>query len=206
MKKILVTCLLFLILLIPNEVYALNEVNIYFFHSNSCNICEQERVFLKALQQDRYPNIRIFDYEISDPDYYNLMQEAKKMFNEQGTGVPFTVVADTPYYGFNQGIKGSFQRTIYKASMNKYENKFGQKIGETYRTDLQGTVQEYKDNANYTIEETSGKVHEQSKTPKEQTSLYKKYKNSIILIGAGILLLIIFVIISVNDYRKGRDS
>lgn len=204
MKKILITCLLFILFLMPSEAFALNEVNIYFFHRSSCNICEQERVFLKALQQDRYPNIRIFDYEISDPDYYNLMLEAKNMFNEKGEGVPFTVIADTPYYGFNQGIKGAFQRAIYKASVNKYENKFGQKIGETYRTDLQGTVQEYKDNANYTIEETSGKVHEPSKTPKEQTSTYQKYKNSIILIAAGIVLLIIFLILSIRDFRKDR--
>ena len=204
MKKILITSLLFLILLIPNSVYALNEVNVYFFHSSSCNICEQERIFLKALQQDRYPNIRIFDYEISDPDYYNLMLQAKALFNEKGEGVPFTVIADTPYYGFNQGIKGAFQRTIYKASVNKYENKFGQKIGETYRTDLQGTVQEYKANSNYTVEETSGKVHEPTKTPKEKTSIYIKYRNSFILISAGAVLLVIFIILSIKEFRKGR--
>ena len=204
MKKLLLIITLFLMLLVPSEVYALNEVNIYFFHSSTCNICEQERIFLKALQQDRYPNIRIFDYEISDPDYYNLMLKAKALFNEKGEGVPFTVIADTPYYGFNQGIKGSFQRAIYKASVNKYENKFGQQIGETYRTDLQGTVQEYKDNSNYTVEETSGKVHEPSKTPKEKTSLYQKYRNSMILIGAGIVLLVIFIILSIKEFRKGR--
>ena len=204
MKKILILSALFIILLIPHKVSALNEVNIYFFHKDTCSICEQERVFLKALQQDRYPNIRVFYYEINDTDNYNLMLQAKSMFNEKSDGVPFTIIADTPYLGFNQGLKGSFQKAIYRASVNKYENKFGQKIGATYRTDLQGSVQEYKDNANYQVEETSGKVHEPTKTPKEKTSKFIKYRNSIILVSIGLVLGIVFVVLSIIEYRKGK--
>ena len=201
MKKKLSFILLFILFLIPSKALALNEVNIYFFHSDTCNICEQEKVFLQALKQDRYSNIRVYDYEISDASNYNLMEEAKKMYNITQTGVPFTVIGDKAYAGFNQGAKGIFQKNIYQASINKYENKLGQKLGITYRTDLEGEAKEYKENSSYTVEETSGISHA---TKKEDTSAFKKYKSSIVLIAVGVLLLVVFIIISVVDFRRDR--
>ena len=72
MKKILMFCFLSLLLLIPNSVFAINEVNVYFFHSNDCDICVQEKVYLEALQK-RYPNMRIYSYEISENNNNALM-------------------------------------------------------------------------------------------------------------------------------------
>ena len=113
MKKFLFYSFLFVLFLIPSKAFALNEVNVYFFHSDTCNICEQERIYLQALKQDRYPNMRIHYYETSDPDNFKLMEEAKQLYGITQNGVPFTVIADTPYTGFSQGIKGEFQRTVY---------------------------------------------------------------------------------------------
>lgn len=200
MKKILFL-FMFLVLFIPNGVFALNEVNVYFFHSKTCDICEQERIYLQALKE-RYPNMRIYSYEISENDNYNLMQEAKNLFNETGSGVPFTVIADTPFYGFNQGLKGNFQRTVYLASTNKYSNKLGEKLGITYSTDLDGEVEEYKDNADYKIEETV-EVSKPTSKKNDDPTFFKKYQSSIILVGLGLILLIIYCILKIFE-RRGR--
>ena len=200
MKKILLLILI-AFLLIPIDCFAtVNEVNIYFFHSATCDICKQEKTYLQALK-DRYPNIRVYEYETSDnEDNYKLMREIKNLYGESRTGVPFTVIADTPYHGFSEAVKCKMQKVIYAASYNAYENKTGQKLGISYRRDLEGDVEEYKEQSTYSIEEkgTEGKHPK----PKQYNSRYEKYKASIILISLGLLLALICLIIKIKERRE----
>lgn len=191
MKRIGLICFLFLLLWIPGKVFAINEVNIYFFHSNSCDICNQEKIYLEALKQ-RYPNMRIYSYEIHDSVNFELMQKAKKLYQETRSGVPYTVIGDSSYLGFSQNNKALFQRKVYEYSKNAYENKLGKELGVSYRNDLEGTVEEYKNNDSYQIEETSGNSH---KTTPINNKNKKIDQVSIYLIGAGVTLSIIALII-----------
>lgn len=197
MKKLFYLFIL-LMVFIPSSVFATNEVNVYFFHKSTCDICEQERIYLQALK-DRYPNMRVYSYEISNEDNYKLLEKARELFNDKREGVPYTVVADTPLNGFNQNTKGNIQRLVYKASLEKYENKLGQMLNISYKDDLDIEVKEYKENSEYTIEEkgTEGK-HPKAKT---YNSIIKKYKASIILITIGILLIMIYIKIRIKERR-----
>ena len=199
MKKFLIL-LIMIFVLVPSNCMALNEVNIYFFHNDNCDICKQEEVYLKALQE-RYSNIRLYSYETSKQENYDLMLEAREMFNDTRKGVPFTVIADTPYHGFNEASKGSMQNAVYKASNNKYENKLGQKLNISYKDDLEGEVKEYKENSSYKIEEPG----EEGTHPdyKEKDSTFKKYQASIVLVGIGIVLAIIYLFVKLLE-RRGR--
>lgn len=199
MKKVSFICLLFLMLLIPNEVLAINEVNVYFFHSNECDVCSQEKAYLDALKQ-RYPNMRIYSYEINDSNNNSLMLKAKSIYNETRTGVPYTVIGDSAYLGFSQTSKALFQKKVYEYSKNSYRNKLGQELGISYRNDLEGEVEEYKNNDQYQIEESSGNV----RTPtKIETTGYDKYKVTIILVGVGVILAIIACFIRILE-KRGR--
>lgn len=191
MKGISVLCFLFLLLFLPNNVLAINEVNIYFFHSSSCDICNQERVYLEALKR-RYPNMRIYSYEISELSNYDLMQKAKNIYQENRSGVPYTVIGDSSYLGFSQNNKALFQKKVYEYSKNAYINKLGKELGITYRNDLEGIVEEYKNNEDYQIEEVSGNPH---KTTPINNKNKKIDQVSIYLIGAGVVLSIIALII-----------
>lgn len=201
MKKILLLVIGTFLLFIPKEVYALNEVNIYFFYSDTCNICEQEKVYLQALQKDRYPNIRIYSYEVTnDSVNYNLMQTAKELYNSKlGNGVPYTVIGDTAIAGFSQGVKGKFQNLVYQYSTKKYKNELGNKIGITYRTDLEGTVKEYKDKADYVVEESSGN----QRTPSTNNNEDRRKLPSIILVTSGVILLLIYIVLYIKENRRG---
>lgn len=198
MKKISVLCFLLVLLLLPNSVLAINEVNIYFFHSNSCDICNQERIYLEALKQ-RYPNMRVYSYEISDSANQELMQKAKSLYQETRSGVPYTIIGDSSYLGFSQNNKALFQRKVYEYSKNAYTNKLGQELGITYRNDLEGEVLEYKNNEDYQIEETSGNTHNTTpiKTQKDRLN-----RISIYLIGAGVILAIVAVVIHIVEKGK----
>lgn len=199
MKKIKLFLLLFMLLVIPTSIQALNEVNIYVFHSDNCDICEQEKVYLNALKQ-RYPNMRVYYYETSNTDNYNLMLKAKSMYNQKGSGVPFTVIGDKAYLGFSQTKKALFQKTVYEYSTQSYDNKLGKVLNISYRTDLEGKVEEYKNNDNYQIEESSG-ISQTQTTPKNNKT-FDKYKITFYLVGAGIILAIIALIAYIIERKR----
>ena len=198
MKKYWVVFSLLLFMIIPIQAKALNEVNIYFFYSNSCDFCKQEEVYLEALKQ-RYPNMRIYSYEISDSSKNDLMITAKNMYQVTQTGVPFTVIGDTAYSGFSQSKKALFQKAVYEYSTKSYQNRLGNQLGISYRNDLEGTVEEYKNNDSYQIEESSG--IERQKTPIKESN-YDKYKVSFYLVIAGFLLSCIALVLFILERRR----
>lgn len=128
-KKILflfVLCMLFIPLVDAKEK---NLVNIYLFYSDSCPHCSAEKEMFSEID-DRYENIRIYKYEVSkNDDNLNLMLEVAKLFDTQVTGVPFTIIADKVYKGFNYDTyKSKFLGTIEYYSQNGYKDIAGEYI------------------------------------------------------------------------------
>lgn len=198
MKKIGLICFLFLLLWIPGKVFAINEVNIYFFHKNDCDICNQEKIYLEALQK-RYPNMRIYSYEVNDYSNYELMQKAKNLYQESKSGVPYTVIGDSGYLGFSQNSKALFQKKVYEYSKSIYKNKLGKELGTPYRNDLEGDVVEYKNNESYQIEE----IYQNNSASKHNNKRKDKIdKASIYLIGIGVILAVIAVIIYMFENKE----
>ena len=194
--------ILFILLLIPTKTFALNEVNIYFFYSDGCNYCSQEKAYLEALKE-RYFNIRIYSYDISSDINNNLMKQAKELYNVDQSGIPFTIIGDSTFLGFSQSKKCEMEKKIYNYSYNNYENKFGTNlVNVSYRTDLTGDVEEYYDESNYVIEET-GEVTT-TVTKNETTSIWDndKYKASIILVCVGIFLALILLILGIRERKR----
>ena len=201
MKKILYLLIICMVLIMPSQVFALNEVNVFFFHKDTCDICKQEKVFLEALRE-KYPNMHVYSYEVSDENNYNIMKQARGVFGDTREGVPYTVIADTPFHGFNEASKCKMQKALYEASVNPYANKLGKAFNITYRNDLEGTVEEYKEGESYTVEEKGT----EGKHPKQESysSDKKKYTASIILISSGLILLIIYLILKIAERRRYR--
>lgn len=128
-KKILflfVLCMLFIPLVDAKEK---NLVNIYLFYSDSCPHCSAEKEMFSEID-DRYENIRIYKYEVSkNDDNLNLMLEVAKLFDTQVTGVPFTIIADKVYKGFNYDTyKSKFLGTIEYYSQHGYKDIAGEYI------------------------------------------------------------------------------
>ncbi len=206
-KKVILFSLFLLIMIFPMTVFALNEVNVYFFYSPTCNICSQEKAFLEALQQNKYPNLRIYYYDTSEDKNLALMKQAKELYQETTNGVPFTIIGDTAFAGFSQGRKCSIQKDIYNYSYHSYENKFGTTIsGTTYRTDLEGDVEEYDGEEDYMIEENPGGSTTDQQITEEKDSLFDdpKFKSSIILVSCGVILGIIVLFLMFFERRNRR--
>ena len=143
--------------------------------------------------------MRIYKYETSGDANLALMNQAKALYGVTDGGVPFTIIGDTTYLGFSQGKKPQMQKSVYEYSTKAYDNKFGSSVLQIgYRTDLEGTPVEYKDNSDYVIEETGPGTVSQTK---EKKPLNAKYRASIILVSVGIITGLTALLISIYERR-----
>lgn len=106
-----------------------NLVNIYLFYSDSCPHCKLEKELLNELE-DKYDNIRIYKYEISDKDNSKLLDDVADIFDTTVSGVPFTVIGEKIYKGFSyDDSKSRFMGAIEYYSDNGYQDRVGELIG-----------------------------------------------------------------------------
>lgn len=106
-----------------------NFVNIYLFYADTCKHCEAERELLMELEE-RYKNIRIYEYEITEDDNAHLLEEVAELKGTIVTGVPFTIIGDTVYKGYNLELsKPRFMATIEYYLNYGYEDIVGEFIG-----------------------------------------------------------------------------
>ena len=129
-KKILL-CLFLCMLFIPS-VYASekdNLVNIYLFYSDTCPHCAAEKELLKEIEKD-YENVKIYKYEVNTGNNMDMLLEVAELFDTKVNGVPFTVIADKVYKGFNyDNYKSKFLGTIEYYSEHGYKDLVGEYIG-----------------------------------------------------------------------------
>ena len=130
MKKLVKIFLLLFIILIPFNTFALSKdykdivykvvdkkveegkINLYLFHSDSCSHCAKEKSFLKSIE-DKYPNLNIYMFEVSkNSENYSLMKSVKALFKESSTGVPFTVVGEETFLGYNSFVGEQIEKTV----------------------------------------------------------------------------------------------
>lgn len=124
MKKLLFLALIWMMTLIPMNVYAENEVHIYWFHSNTCHHCQEESIWLEKMQQ-KYANIVLHSYEVGTEENYNLMQKAKELYGISGEGVPFTVIGGEDFYGYNASFADRMEKAIITYSNRAYDDLIG---------------------------------------------------------------------------------
>lgn len=167
LKKIIYTFVLLLVVILTSilikqkSVLADNNkeniVNIYFFHSNECSHCNNEIKFLKELEQ-KYNNIRIYKYEISNKENSKLFREVQLTMNIKTIGVPLTIIGSTYYNGFNEEKSSiEFIKTIEYYKKYGYEDIVGkflelENIKEYTPNKKNPTLEEFKENyGNYKL-------------------------------------------------------
>ena len=111
-----------------------NLVNIYLFHSNTCPHCQEEITALNDLSQT-FSNIKIYKYEISENGNFVLMSQVANLLGITVNGVPFTIIGDKHFIGFNQtDIKDSIINAIEYYSNNTYTDVVGNYLNNNTQT------------------------------------------------------------------------
>ena len=134
MKKYILLILL-IILFITQNIYAkttFNTVNIYFFHSNTCPHCKEEKKVLNEIKK-QYNNVKIYQYEVNDESNKIIFEEVKKVYNIKTNGVPITIIGSKLYTGFNKEKSSiKFSKTIDYFSKYNYDDKVMKIINPNY--------------------------------------------------------------------------
>lgn len=93
------------------------KVNIYLFWGDGCPHCKQEFEWLD--KQDK-KSFNLYGFEVwHNKDNVKIMNKFSKALNEEVTGVPYTVIGNKSYTGFNEDV----EKEITKAINNKNTKK-----------------------------------------------------------------------------------
>ena len=137
MKKVLLWLFLTIALLFPMAINA-EEVNLYLFHSQDCTHCQSERKWLESIK-DKYDNLNIYEYEITrNSDNSALLDKVKERLSSTSNYVPFTVIGEQHWIGWNEDNKAKIIEAIENYDFSKRDivneainNVSGEKIGNT---------------------------------------------------------------------------
>ena len=121
MKKRLFILLSFFFFVIPFSAYASNDLDIHLFYSKTCPHCKDERSYLDEFLKDR-KNIKLHLYEITEnKENREFLKKVQKIIDEESNYVPYTVIGNKYYEGFNNNTKLKIENTI-KAYEDDYDN------------------------------------------------------------------------------------
>lgn len=214
MKKIIYTLILFL-MFIPSISAKENEVNIYFFHSNTCPHCKEEIKLLNELDE-YYDNINIYKYEISNDNNSVLLSNIGTLLDVKITGVPFTIIGNKYFVGYSsENSKKTFISTIKYFSTYSYTDVVGKYIKENNFPNSEEIIlptdgitpdispEEYNKNyANYTFNlPIIGQV-DTSKLTLPLTTIVIGLVDGFNPCAMWILLFLITMLVGLNDRKK----
>jgi len=78
------------------------KVDLYLFWGDGCPHCAKEEIFLKSIES-KYPDLRMQKFEVWNHRHNaNLMLEVAKELGANAGGVPFTIIGDQYFAGFDE--------------------------------------------------------------------------------------------------------
>lgn len=193
MKKFVIMMILFIVFLFPSYVSAQQNVNLYLFYGEECPVCEKERQFLSELQK-KHPELNIYRYEVwHNPENSKLLEEIGTILDETITGVPFTVVGDTPLRGFSDAIGNYIEKLVEQYQTVSYDDKVGRHL------QVETALENKEETEIFPTTETNSSV---------RSSSFMIKKRDVVFLSIILILLILFGILlfrSTRSIKKDRS-
>lgn len=124
MKKIKGFLLTFaVLLLIPLNVFAEEKINVYIFKGDGCGYCAKALTFFEGLSDEYKSYFNLVEKEVwNNSDNAALMEKVADYFNEDADGVPYIIIGENSFQGFDEQQYGDAIKTAIKSG---YENVDG---------------------------------------------------------------------------------
>ena len=98
------------------DLQAQEKLNIYFFYGEGCPHCAKEAAFLSEIG-DKYPDMEIQSFEIyHSRENAKLLKEFGDYLQVDIAGVPFTIIGDEYFSGFDTASSALIENEIKKCS------------------------------------------------------------------------------------------
>ena len=113
---------------INDLTYDKNKVNIYLFWGDGRPHCAEELKFFEEIKKEYGNKFKLNTFEV----WYNaenekILKEFSQKMNEEIEGVPYTIIGNETFYGFNSGDKEDIKKSIDKQYKNSYDVYFNNK-------------------------------------------------------------------------------
>ena len=120
---------LIIFLLFTFSFVSAKEVNIYLFHSNDCMHCKAEIKYLDELKEQY--DIKIYKYEVMyNQENSKLLDAVKEKLNVNNNYVPFTVIGEKNFTGYNDINKAAIEEAIKEYQDKEYCDEIGIYLGK----------------------------------------------------------------------------
>ena len=121
-KKILVLVILFLACFSFKNVYAKEQVKLYFFHGDGCPHCAEEEKFLEKIEK-KYSYVKIIRYEVwNNKSNAMLMSRVGSRYGVNTNSVPLTVISSTITSGYSDSVGIQIERALKYYKDNPKDN------------------------------------------------------------------------------------
>ena len=137
------------------------KVNLYLFRGEGCPHCAEAEEWLDSIKGEYGDYFKVVDYEVwNNEDNAELMEKVAKIRNEDVSGVPYIIIGDKSWNGFDES----------------YENDMIEQIKSVYAQDV---------SKRYDIMKYINDSSSNSKTSKKKSSSSGVLALIIVLIVAG---------------------
>lgn len=110
---------------LENVKYDENRVNIYFFWGNGCPHCEEEFEFLESIEIEYGDYFVLNTFEVwNDENNANLLEQFANCMGDKVSGVPYTIIGEKTFKGFNEKYEKQFLEAIKTQYKNSYDVYF----------------------------------------------------------------------------------
>lgn len=98
------------------------KVNIYFFWGDGCPHCAEEHAFFQEIEEEygQYFNLYTFEVWFND-DNAELLEIFAEEMNDTVKGIPYTIIGDKSFTGFNDAKKDLIISAIEEQRMNDFD-------------------------------------------------------------------------------------
>ena len=121
-KKILVLVILFLACFSFKNVYAKEQVKLYFFHGDGCPHCAEEEKFLEKIEK-KYSYVKIIRYEVwKNKSNAMLMSRVGNKYDASTSSVPLTIISSTATSGYSDSVGIQIERALKYYKDNPKDN------------------------------------------------------------------------------------
>ena len=121
------------------------EVRIYMFRGEGCPHCEEAIEWLDSIEKDYGSKFQLISYEVwNNADNSDFMNQVAKLRGENPSGVPYIIIGERTWYGFDESYKSEMLSEIdaeYKQDVkDRYDILEYVKSGKTPKKSSESSV------------------------------------------------------------------
>lgn len=96
-----------------NISYSKEKINIYLFYGEGCHHCEELKNYLNSLDNKEKSYFNIYTFEVwNNSTNQQFMKESAKSLNKEVSGVPFLIIGNKTFEGYNESMNIKIKKAI----------------------------------------------------------------------------------------------